>query len=105
MGNLGKQSQSKVLRHYEDRPEAARKRYRILAAPFGCYGPRPRDERERRAVMIAPRRTLHRLRALYGGSALDRELNAEIAEHLELAIEENIRRGLSPDEARRQALV
>jgi hypothetical protein len=36
---------------------------------------------------------------------LDSELNAEMSSHLELAIEENIQRGLSPEEARRQALI
>jgi predicted permease len=35
----------------------------------------------------------------------DSELDAEVAEHLELAVEENMRRGLSAEEARRQALV
>lgn len=36
---------------------------------------------------------------------LDRELDEEIAAHLELAVEENRRRGMSEAEARRQALV
>src|SRR5882757_1497346 len=35
----------------------------------------------------------------------DSELDAEVAVHLELAVEENMRRGLSEEEARRQALV
>lgn len=37
--------------------------------------------------------------------ALDEELDAEIASHLEMAIEENVRSGMSAEEARRQALV
>jgi predicted permease len=36
---------------------------------------------------------------------LDADLEAEIAEHIALATEENLRRGMSPTEARRQALV
>src|SRR5205823_3204857 len=36
---------------------------------------------------------------------LDRELDAEMSAHLELAIEENLQRGLAPAEARRQALL
>jgi len=36
---------------------------------------------------------------------LDQELDEEMASHLEMAVEENMRRGLSPEEARRQALV
>ncbi|MGD0223755.1 MAG: ABC transporter permease [Terriglobia bacterium] len=50
-------------------------------------------------------RTLNRLRAFLHKEPLDHELDAEMAAHLELAIEENLRRGLSPEEARRQALV
>ncbi len=48
---------------------------------------------------------LNRLRAFLRKRPLERELNEEIREHLDLAIEENLRRGLSPDEARRKALV
>jgi len=47
----------------------------------------------------------HRLRALFRRAQQDRELDAEMSAHLELAIEENLERGLSPAEARRQALV
>ena len=36
---------------------------------------------------------------------LDQDLNAEIASHLGLAIEENMRRGMSVEEARRPALI
>lgn len=50
-------------------------------------------------------RTFNRLRAFFHKKPLDHELDAEMSAHLELAIEENLRRGLSPDEARRQALV
>jgi predicted permease len=51
------------------------------------------------------RRILHRLRAFVMKPPLDAELEAEIAAHIELAISENVRRGLSPLEARRLALV
>jgi predicted permease len=51
------------------------------------------------------RRALHRLRSFFRKAPLDRDLQAEMASHLEFAIEENLRRGLSPEEARRQALV
>ena len=36
---------------------------------------------------------------------LDRELDAELAEHVELAVEENLDRGLSAEDARREALI
>jgi len=51
------------------------------------------------------RQLLYRLRSLFRRGEQDRDLEAEMSAHLELAIEENLRRGLAPDEARRQALV
>lgn len=51
------------------------------------------------------RQALSRLQAFFGKKPLDQDLEAEMASHLDLAIEENIERGLSPEEARRQALV
>lgn len=50
-------------------------------------------------------RLFRRLRSFFRGAEQDRELDAEMSAHLELAIEENLQRGLSPDEARRQALM
>lgn len=49
-------------------------------------------------------RFLRRVRAFFTRRRLDRELDAELAAHLDLAIEENLERGLSPEEARRVAL-
>lgn len=51
------------------------------------------------------RELFRRLRSVLRSAEIDRDLDAEMAAHLELAIEENIQRGLSPDEARRVALV
>lgn len=51
------------------------------------------------------RRFFHRVRSFFGRAEQDRELDAEMSAHLELAIEENLERGLSALEARRQALV
>ena len=57
-------------------------------------------------LVSALRRTLSRLRAtLRGHDGADAELRAEMEAHLEMAIEEHVRRGLPPDEARRRALV
>src|SRR5690349_23269768 len=49
--------------------------------------------------------SLQRLFSFFRRAQLDRELDAEMSSHLELAIEENLQRGLSPVEARRQALL
>src|SRR5262245_8926748 len=51
------------------------------------------------------RQLLHRIHSFFRRIQLDRDLDAEISAHLQLAIEENLHRGLSPDEARRQALL
>ncbi|HKQ05406.1 MAG TPA: ABC transporter permease [Blastocatellia bacterium] len=46
----------------------------------------------------------HRLRAVLFRTRLERELDEEISAHLEMETEENLRRGMSPVEARRAAL-
>ena len=51
------------------------------------------------------RRAFARLRSFASKPPLDAELEAEIAAHIELATQLNIERGLTPIEARRQALV
>ncbi len=51
------------------------------------------------------RETFNRLRAALRKQRLDNDLDVEMAAHLDLAIEDNLRRGFSPEEARRQALV
>src|SRR5437762_12089250 len=51
------------------------------------------------------RQALNRLRAFFRKEPLDSDLDAEMAAHLELAIEENLQRGMPPEEARRQALI
>jgi predicted permease len=55
--------------------------------------------------MSALKRALARLRAFFVKPALDADLEAEIAAHIDFAVEENLRRGLTPLEARRQALI
>ena len=48
---------------------------------------------------------LMRFAGLFGAAGRDRELSEEMHTHLALQIEENIRRGMTPEEARRQALI
>src|SRR5437763_1787140 len=50
-------------------------------------------------------RALYRLGSIFRRQRLDRDLDAEVSAHLQFAMEENLQRGLSPAEARRQALV
>ncbi|MFZ0979908.1 MAG: ABC transporter permease [Candidatus Acidiferrales bacterium] len=46
-----------------------------------------------------------RFGAMFGKQRRDRELAAELESHLQLHIEENLRAGMTPEEARRQALI
>jgi len=51
------------------------------------------------------RALLSRMRNFFSDSSLDRDLDAEMATHLQFAIEENLRGGMSPQEAERQARI
>ena len=51
------------------------------------------------------RQSLHRLRTFFRRAQLDRELDAELRAHLEMAFERNLAQGMSPEQARRQARV
>ena len=55
--------------------------------------------------MSSLRLALARLRGLFAGNQADADLRAELEAHLEMETDENIRRGMSPDEARRQARI
>jgi predicted permease len=51
------------------------------------------------------REAFKRVGSFFRKDQLDHELNEEMASHLEMAVEENMRRRMSAEEARRQALV
>src|SRR5580704_1765687 len=51
------------------------------------------------------RESLQRLLSFFHKQHRDSELDAEVAAHLELAVEDNMRHGMPEEEARRQALV
>ncbi len=55
--------------------------------------------------MSTLRAWLWRLGGLFGKRGRDRELAEEMESHLQMHIEDNVRAGMSPDEARRQALI
>lgn len=55
--------------------------------------------------MIGIRQAWSRLLAYFHKATLDRELDDELASHMEMAIEENVARGMGAEEARRQAFV
>src|SRR5437667_12222750 len=51
------------------------------------------------------RQSLQRVRSFFRRARLDRELDAELRSHLEMAFERNLARGMSSEQARRQALL
>jgi macrolide transport system ATP-binding/permease protein len=53
----------------------------------------------------APRAWLLRLAGFFGRERRDRDLAEELASHLRMHIEDNLRAGMSPEEARRDALM
>lgn len=51
------------------------------------------------------RERLERLRSFFKKPELDQDFENEVSSHIEMAVEENLRRGMSADEARRAALI
>src|ERR1051326_5204226 len=51
------------------------------------------------------RQTFQRLRSSFSHAQMDRELDAEMESHLAMAIEENVKRGMSEQEAWREAQI
>ena len=51
------------------------------------------------------KRILGKFHSSFANSQMDGDLDAEMASHLEMAIEENIKKGMSAEDARRQALI
>jgi predicted permease len=51
------------------------------------------------------REWFQRARSCFRQTPLDRDFEAEVATHLAFAVEENTRKGMSPEEARRRALI
>src|SRR5262249_8985061 len=92
--------------HHSNRPEAVIRRCRILAASRQHHGPRPGSGfKEQREMIARMRQLLQRVVAQFRAREYDREFEAEMAAHLEFAIEENLQRGMTPAEAQRQAMV
>jgi hypothetical protein len=56
-------------------------------------------------MMDFVRETAARLRSFFRRRVLEEELTTELTAHLEMSIEDNRRRGMSADEARRHALI
>jgi len=48
---------------------------------------------------------VHRIGSIFRRRKLDDDLNAEMQSHLQMAVDLNVRKGMSPEDARRQALI
>jgi hypothetical protein len=55
--------------------------------------------------MKSIRAWFHRLVGSFAGRGLERELAAELESHLQLHVDDNLRAGMTPEEARRRALI
>ena len=61
--------------------------------------------KEHKSMAGSAREAVNRSRAFFRKGTLDHDLSEEMESHLDLAIEDNLRRGLSQQEARRQAMI
>lgn len=67
--------------------------------------PRPLPDDQGAALVNWLRASWIRLRSLFRKDQLDRDLQNELATHLDMHIADNLRAGMSPEEARRNALL
>src|SRR6185369_5600313 len=102
MGRLGKQPQGEVLQAHPLGTKTTRKRSQRVEPDHG----------DRRAILRAGGGPVMRLRAwllrvkgLFLKDARERELADELESHLQMHIDDNIRAGMSPQEARRLAVM
>src|SRR5215472_13936168 len=106
MGNFRQQPQGQVLFHHQKGTQTSFRRRRVLAEAVHRGRPCPWYARRGWTIMIDRfQQSWHRLGSMFRRSDLDRELETEMAAHVEMAIEENLQRGLSAEEARHQALI
>ena len=67
--------------------------------------PRPLPDAGRGSAVRSLRALLLRLAGGVGGARRDREIAAELESHLQLHIDDHLRAGMTPDDARRAALM
>src|SRR5262249_1676735 len=102
MGRVGKQPPRQVLLDHAGRAEATRRGRRELAAGVRNHDPVSRTLGGKHMTWL--RIFTRRLRGIFLKRSMERDLEDEIRAHLEMQIEDNLRLGMSPDEARRAAL-
>src|SRR5262245_19376546 len=103
MGRLREQPQGEVLPADARRPEANRARDARMGADHRNPGALPCAARA--GVMRRARALLLRLAAVVSPSRRDQDLARELESHLQMHVDDNMRAGMSPEEARRRALI
>src|ERR1700723_3094576 len=104
MGRIGKQPPRALLSAYRGRPQATAGGDPRLGANRGHHRALFQSQGGGFSVKFL-RRFFVRLSNLAAGRSADQRLQDEIAEHLAFQTEENLRSGMSPAEARRQAAI
>src|ERR1700724_96231 len=102
MGRIGEQPPRPLLSPYHDRPQTAAGGDSRLESDRGHHRALLGGQ-SRGPAMTFLRRFFIRLSNFTTGRRADQRLREEMAEHLALQTEENLRAGMSPVEARRQA--
>src|SRR3984957_17476933 len=104
MGRLGKQPTGPLLPNYRGRPEATADGNQRLGADRANHRAFLQGQSGGSPVKFL-RRFLIRLSNFATRCSADQRLREELAEHLAFQIEENLRAGMSPGRARREALL
>src|ERR1700742_2034587 len=102
MGRVREQSQGQVLQADRGRPQAAAAADGRMAGNFRHCGPLSVSQG---VVMKALWVLWSRITGLFRKNWRERELAAEFESHLQMHIDDNIQAGMTPEQARREALV
>src|SRR3984885_3780617 len=102
MGRFGEQSPGKILPPDESGPETVGEGGTELGADYRDRCPVSFDGGSR---MKRLRALIRRVAGLFSGTERERELSDEIESHLQMHIDDNLRAGMTSQEARRQAML
>src|SRR5580704_544991 len=104
MGRIGQQPPRPLLSPYRDGPQTAADRNKRLGANRSNH--RALLQRQSGGIAVKfLRRFFIRLSNFASGRRADQRLREELAEHLAFQTDENVRAGMPPAEARRQAVL
>src|SRR5262245_64828477 len=105
LGHVRQQPESQVLRHHPRRPEAAGRAGAELGTDRRRDGPAAAAGGSVMPMGARFFALLSRVRALFESRRLDTEFSREIDSHLDMLAEDYVRRGMTPEQARREAVL